>query len=67
MTYKICQDQNIPCYKLPIETYMEHSTTGGTFNQILSINQGEINMHVIIHILSSNFSIRYFTYIYDNK
>jgi hypothetical protein len=40
MTYQVCQDKNIVCYKLPIETFMEHSTTGGTFNQILSINQG---------------------------
>ncbi|CAF1050334.1 unnamed protein product [Adineta steineri] len=39
MTYQSCQDKNITCCKLPIETYMEHSVTGGTFNQILSINQ----------------------------
>jgi len=39
MTYQVCQDKNIACYKLPIETYMEHSINGGTFNQILSINQ----------------------------
>jgi hypothetical protein len=42
MTYQTCQDRNITCYKLPIETYMEHSIDGGTFNQILSINQGKI-------------------------
>jgi len=41
MTYQVCQDKNISCYKLPIETYMEHSVNGGTFNQILSINQGK--------------------------
>ncbi|CAM4751625.1 unnamed protein product [Rotaria magnacalcarata] len=39
MTYQACQDKKIACYKLPIETYMEHSITGGSFNQILSINQ----------------------------
>ncbi|CAF5176962.1 unnamed protein product, partial [Rotaria sp. Silwood1] len=36
------------CYKLPIETYMEHSINGGTFNQILSINQGKIDTFVIL-------------------
>ncbi|CAF1032835.1 unnamed protein product [Rotaria sordida] len=39
MTFGVCQDKNIACYKLPIETYMEHSINGGTYNQILSINQ----------------------------
>ncbi|CAF1056786.1 unnamed protein product [Rotaria sp. Silwood1] len=48
MTYGICQDKNITCYKLPIETYMEHSINGGTFNQILSINQGKIDTFVIL-------------------
>jgi hypothetical protein len=43
MTYQVCQDTNIACYRLPIETYMEHSINGGSFNQILSINQGRIN------------------------
>lgn len=42
MTYETCHNKNIACYKLPIETYMEHSITGGSFNQILSINQGKI-------------------------
>ncbi|UJR09220.1 hypothetical protein I4U23_013467 [Adineta vaga] len=39
MTFQVCQDKNITCYRLPIETHMEHSIDGGTFNQILSINQ----------------------------
>lgn len=42
MTYQACQDKNIVCYRLPIETYMKHSIDGGTFNQILSINQGNL-------------------------
>jgi hypothetical protein len=42
MTYQICHEKNINCYKLPIETYMEHSIHGGSFNQILAINQGKI-------------------------
>jgi len=41
MTYQACQEKNIACYRLPIQTYMEHSIDGGTFNQILSINQGK--------------------------
>ncbi|CAF1101516.1 unnamed protein product [Adineta ricciae] len=39
MTFQTCQNINIACYRLPIETYMEHSADGGTFNQILTINQ----------------------------
>ncbi len=46
MTYQVCQDKNITCCRLPIEVYMEHSINGGTFNQILSINQGRIDLHV---------------------
>ena len=42
MTYQVCHDKNITCYRLPIETYMEHSVNGGTFNQILAINQGSM-------------------------
>ena len=42
MTYSSCQEKSIACYKLPIQTYMEHSVDGGTFNQILSINQGDL-------------------------
>lgn len=41
MTYETCQDKHINSFKLPIEVYMEHSSTGGSFNQILSINQGK--------------------------
>lgn len=37
----MCQEKGIRCYRLPIEMYMEHSTDGGTFNQILAINQGK--------------------------
>jgi hypothetical protein len=39
-TYTACQEKEIQCYKLPIQTYMEHSVDGGTYNQILTINQG---------------------------
>jgi hypothetical protein len=45
MTYQVCQDKNITCYRLPIEIYMEQSINGGTFNQILSINQGRIHFN----------------------
>jgi len=39
LTYRTCEDKNIKCYRLPIQKYMAHSTHGGSFNQILSINQ----------------------------
>ncbi|CAF0725294.1 unnamed protein product, partial [Didymodactylos carnosus] len=39
LTFQTCSEKQIACYRLPIEKYMGHSTTGGSFNQILSINQ----------------------------
>ncbi len=48
MTYQICHEKNINCYKLPIEIYMEHSIHGGTFNQILAINQGNISQLMLM-------------------
>ena len=50
MTYQVCHEKNINCYRLPIETYMEHSVNGGTFNQILAINQGNACVVLISHI-----------------
>ena len=50
MTYSSCQEKSIACYKLPIQSYMEHSEEGGTFNQILSINQGHLDDRVFLSL-----------------